>query len=88
MATTLEILRIVGNRALGESDRVEPSAYEDTESIAIDARVSVYPLGENHPLAVVFGAFDNEPLWDDWMAAINEYRQQEDERELQADAGE
>lgn len=59
-----------------------------SESTAIDARVSVYPLGENHPLAVVFGAFDNEPLWDDWMAAINEYRQQEDERELQAEAGE
>ena len=30
-----------------------------------------------HPLAAVLGAFDDEPLWDEWQAAIQEYRDEE-----------
>src|SRR6266404_776792 len=37
------------------------------------------PLGANHPLAGVFGSFDGEPLWDDWMHAIEEYRRETNE---------
>lgn len=69
---------------LGNINREDENRERVTsESTAIDVRISVYPLGENHPLASVFGAFDDEPLWDDWMRAINEYRQEENARELQ-----
>jgi len=47
-----------------------------TESTAIDARISVYPLGENHPLVSTFGVFENEPLWDDMVKAMTENRQE------------
>jgi len=30
----------------------------------------------NHPLAQLFGSFDDEPLWEDWMKAIGEYREE------------
>ena len=48
-----------------------------TESTAIDVRISVYPLGENHPLVSTFGIFEHEPLWDDLIRAMTENRQEE-----------
>ena len=30
----------------------------------------------NHPLAPLFGSFDDEPLWDEWMDEIRKYREQ------------
>lgn len=61
-------------------DDRQPARSENT---SVDARMSVYPLGDNHPLASVLGAFDDEPLWDDWMAAIADYRQEVTARELE-----
>jgi hypothetical protein len=63
----------------GNDDRIQDRVESD--STAIDARVSVYPLGENHPLVAVFGAFDDEPFFDDWMKAIQEYREEVNARE-------
>ncbi|MBI3653198.1 MAG: hypothetical protein HY231_19395 [Acidobacteria bacterium] len=60
----------------------EPSQnHVESESTAIEVRISVYPLGEDHPLARVFGAFDTDPYFDDWMKAIAEYREEVNARE-------
>jgi hypothetical protein len=32
--------------------------------------------GSNHPLAHLSGKYNEEPLWDEFLAAINEYRQE------------
>lgn len=40
-------------------------------------------IGENHPLASILGVFDDEPLWDEWMASIAEYRQEVTASELE-----
>jgi len=33
-------------------------------------------LGSDHPLAHLSGKYNEEPLWDEFLAAINEYRQE------------
>ena len=47
----------------------------------VAASMSSYPLGENHPLVSSFGAFENEPLWDDLMRAVHENRREEADKE-------
>ncbi|MCI0490084.1 MAG: hypothetical protein L0229_26115 [Blastocatellia bacterium] len=70
MATIIDVFNIVGSRVVREPDQQESAPYQDTTSIAVDARVSVYPLGENHPLAHMFGKYDDEPLWEGFEEAI------------------
>jgi hypothetical protein len=76
---TLIFKGLWGLRLAGNDDRIQDCV--ESESTAIDARVSVYPLGENHPLATVFGSFDDESFFDDWMNAIHEYRAEVNARE-------
>ncbi len=35
----------------------------------------------SHPLAHLAGAFDNEPLWEEFLQAMREYRREIDEQE-------
>lgn len=72
----------------GSSNIRQTQESRRTESTAIDARISVYPLGENHPLVSTFGVFENEPLWDDLMRAMTENRQELEALELREEAGE
>jgi hypothetical protein len=72
-------------RATGQIQMQEP---EPSESTAIDVRVSVYPLGDNHPLISTFGAFEDEPLWDDLIRAMEENRRERHEQELADITGE
>jgi len=49
---------------------------ENTSSTALDAKVTLYTINPNHPLAHLAGVFENEPLWDELMQAIEEYREE------------
>lgn len=45
-------------------------------------------LFEAHPLAPLSGKYNNEPLWDDFMQAIREYREslnEQDDEEVSAE---
>jgi len=66
-------------------NRVIGIGYEQTNAgRTVQATpVSLYPLGRNHPLGVVFGALENEPLWNDWIESIEEYRRDKDQSEDQ-----
>ena len=52
-----------------------------TVATASIGALRVFPIPDDHPLASVFGAFNDEPLWDDWMRAIREYRDEENAKE-------
>ena len=43
--------------------------------------VKEYKIIPGHPLAPLVGKYNNEPLWDDFLAAIQEARREADERE-------
>ncbi|MEK6408612.1 MAG: hypothetical protein AABN34_16920 [Acidobacteriota bacterium] len=45
-----------------DEERQEPARSQST-SVSIDARISVYPLGEDHPLAHMFGKYADDPMW-------------------------
>jgi hypothetical protein len=53
---------------------IEPPNFlaESTSSTAIDLRESVYPLGENHPLAHLFGKYNDNPVWEEFEEVIRE----------------
>ena len=53
---------ILGSSVLQDTDRQEPAQSQST-SVSIDARVSVYPMGEDHPLAHLFGKYADDPMW-------------------------
>lgn len=40
--------------------------------------VNQYTLHENHPLASLFGKYDDEPLWDGFEEAIKKLREEDD----------
>jgi hypothetical protein len=77
---------IIGTRHIRRTEeertplRSESTAI--TTSVPIDPRVSAYPMGEDHPLLTSFGAFEDEPLWDNLIQSMAEIRQEEREREL------
>lgn len=60
----------------------QESALSESASIAIDARVSVFPMGENHPLVSTFGIFEDEALWDDLIRNMEENRKEAASQEL------
>lgn len=59
-----------------------PQSTPGRHDLEIAEAASTYPVGENHPLASTFGVFANEPLWDDLIGAMNEYRREVAEQEL------
>lgn len=56
-------------------------------SAVIPTSSSVYPLGKKHPLVSSFGAFENEPLWDELVGAMNDYRREVAAEELLKESG-
>jgi hypothetical protein len=58
---------------------------EDTQPVILpDVPLSESELEElrrTHPLAHLIGKYKDEPLWDEWMAAIEEYRQERNAQE-------
>ena len=59
-----------------------PAPVEDT-SIAANGHAPDKTLRviENHPLAPLAGKYNDEPLWDDFLEAIQEYRQRMNEQD-------
>jgi hypothetical protein len=45
------------------ADEGQEPARSQSTSVSIDARVSVYPMGEDHPLAHLFGKYADDPMW-------------------------
>ena len=62
-----------------EDDKQE-SARTEAASIAIDARIRVYPMGDDHPLISSFGVFENDPIWAELFQIIDDDRK--DNRDL------
>ena len=54
-------------------ERQEPVRPEST-SVSSDARISVYPLGDDHPLAHLFGKYADDPMWQELEAIIDRNR--------------
>lgn len=67
-------------------ERPEPGWSESTSvsivDVSIDARISVYPMGDNHPLVSTFGVFEDEALWDDLLRNMEENRREVAVQEL------
>lgn len=61
---------IGGVKPIRQEDN-RPSRSE-TRSDAVSVGVSLYPLGANHPLAHLFGKYDDEPMWEEFEEAIRE----------------
>ena len=59
---TLVVNWLRGSSVRLYSDLQEPARSQNT-SVSIDARVSVYPMGEEHPLAHLFGKYADNPMW-------------------------
>ena|SRR5258708_555290 len=84
---------VTGKEYLGENPKSEPTTadvfrnclkqsfeipvvYDPLSSLTTGAR-----LGDAHPLAHLFGKYNNEPLWDDLMEAIRQHRARVNEEE-------
>ena len=50
-------------------------------SIKITETPEASATSANHPLAHLVGIMDDEPLWDDFLAAIQDYRREQNELE-------
>lgn len=64
-----------------EREEVELRIHPETGAERTVQGTPTYLLGEDHPLTAVFGAFANEPLWDDWMESIQQARNEHDKSE-------
>jgi hypothetical protein len=54
-------------------ERQEPVRPEGA-SVCSDARISVYPMGDDHPLAHLFGKYADDPMWQELEAIIDRNR--------------
>lgn len=89
----LDELREAIQMRLGEEGEADieldfvPSQAPAGKGTQISESASSYSLGENHPLASSFGAFENEPLWDELIGAMNDYRREVAAEELLKESG-
>lgn len=61
-----------------EKSHTDRQRYERETGIAVMTPLEII---DAHPLAPLAGKYYDEPLWDDFMKAIKEYRQEVDEQE-------
>ena len=56
------------------ADEPQEPLRPESKAVSTDARMSAYPLGDDHPLAHLFGKYADDPMWQELEAIIDQNR--------------
>lgn len=63
MATFTLVSGLLSAVQIRPTDEYPEAAVSRGTSVSTDARISVFPMGDDHPIAHLFGKYADDPLW-------------------------